>query len=122
MLRLRRALWHRLVLQRASGGRRAEAALILRDARPADILPAMTGRIAPPRRPHAYPDRDIDCQQAMEDELQAAFDRMQRAGWNFGEIERAAKMLLWAQRRALEENAMLEANLAILRAMERARR
>lgn len=82
----------------------------------------MTGRIAPPRRPHTYPDRDIDCQQAMEDEMRTMFDRMQQAGWNFGEIEIAAKTLLWAQRRALEENAMLEANLAILRAVERARR
>ncbi|WP_442580695.1 hypothetical protein ACSBOB_01455 [Mesorhizobium sp. ASY16-5R] len=54
--------------------------------------------------------------------MRTMFDRMQQAGWNFGEIEIAAKTLLWAQRRALEENAMLEANLAILRAVERARR
>ena len=82
----------------------------------------MTGRIAPPKRQHAYPDRDIDCQQAMEDEMRAVFGRMQQAGWNFGEIGRAAKTLLWAQRQALEVNAMLEAHLAILRAMERVRR
>jgi hypothetical protein len=82
----------------------------------------MTGRIAPPRRPHRYPDRDIDCQQAMEDEMQAVIERMQQAGWDFGEIERAAKMLLWAQRRALEETAKLETDLAIMRAMARAAR
>ncbi|WP_442579120.1 hypothetical protein ACSBOB_26935 [Mesorhizobium sp. ASY16-5R] len=54
--------------------------------------------------------------------MRAVFDRMQQAGWNFGETEHAAKTLLWAQRRALEENAMLEANLAIMRAMRRVRR
>ena len=78
--------------------------------------------MTPPKRQHAYPDRDIDCQQAMEDDFAAMFERMQQAGWNFGEIERAAKMLLWARRRALEETAKLEADLAIMRAMTRAAR
>lgn len=91
---------------------------MLRRPRAADILPAMT----PPRRPHAYPDRDIDCQQAMEDDLAAVFDRMQAAGWTFGEIERAATTLQWARRRAMEETARLEADLVILRAMDRVRR
>ncbi|MEQ1956034.1 hypothetical protein [Mesorhizobium sp. CN2-181] len=30
----------------------------------------MTGRVDPPKRMHDYPDRDIDCQQAVEREVQ----------------------------------------------------
>lgn len=78
-----------------------------------DILRSMTGRIAPPKRPDAYPDRDIDCQQAMEEDVAAVFERMQAAGWTVGEIERATRTLLWARRRAMEETAKLEADLAI---------
>ncbi|MFI0847166.1 hypothetical protein [Mesorhizobium sp. IMUNJ 23232] len=52
--------------------------------------------------------------------MKALIERVQRAGWNFDDIERATRTLLWAQRRALEENAKLEADLAIMRAMARA--
>ncbi|MEQ1956078.1 hypothetical protein [Mesorhizobium sp. CN2-181] len=76
----------------------------------------------PPKRPHSYPDRNIDCQEALEIELQAFFERAQYAGWNFHDIARATRTLLWAQRRAMEENAKLEADLAIMRAMARVAR
>ncbi|MFI0849148.1 hypothetical protein [Mesorhizobium sp. IMUNJ 23232] len=76
----------------------------------------------PPKRPNTYPDRHIDCQEALEIELQGFIERAQRAGWSLDDIERATRTLLWAQRRALEETAKLEADLAIMRAMARAAR
>lgn len=73
----------------------------------------------PPRHPKPYPDQHIDCQAALEDELQAFIERAQRAGWRFDDIERATRTLLWAQRRAMEETAKMETDLAIMRAMAR---
>lgn len=42
--------------------------------------------IAPPRYPHDYPDRVLDCQEALEDRIIAVFDVAQIAGWSINEI------------------------------------
>jgi hypothetical protein len=45
--------------------------------------------INPPKRPDEYPDREIDCQEAMEPSFQAVVDCMLLAGWTRGEIVRS---------------------------------
>ncbi|MEQ1954433.1 hypothetical protein [Mesorhizobium sp. CN2-181] len=63
--------------------------------------------VVPPKSYHAYPDRHIDCQEALEDEIKAPIARAQAAGWTLDDIARAVGDLLWAQ---------------MIRATERARR
>ncbi|PAQ09805.1 MULTISPECIES: hypothetical protein [Mesorhizobium] len=75
-----------------------------------------------PRRQDDYPDREIDCQEAMEPGFQAIVDCMLEAGWARGEIMRSLKRLVAADNVAQKENAKLEAELAIIRAMTRAGR
>ena len=75
-----------------------------------------------PKRPNPYPDRHIDCQEALETDLQSFIERAQQAGWSFDEIDRGMRTLLWAQRRAMEETAKMETDMAIMRAMARAGR
>lgn len=49
-------------------------------------------------------------------------EEMAAVGWNPEEIERAVFKLIWAHRKTRFENAKVEADLAIMRAIERARR
>jgi len=73
-----------------------------------------------PRRQDDYPDRQIDCQEAMEPGFQAIVDCMLEAGWNRSEIMRSLRRLIAADNMAQKENAKVEAELAIARAMIRA--
>lgn len=43
----------------------------------------------PPRRPDAYPDRGIDCQQAADEAFREVWENMARAGWGPEEIAAA---------------------------------
>ncbi|RWM25571.1 MAG: hypothetical protein E5X74_20525 [Mesorhizobium sp.] len=76
--------------------------------------------ISPPRRASAYPDREIDCQEAMEPGFQAIVDCMLEAGWTRGEVIRSLRRLIAADNVTQKENARVEAELAIARAMLRA--
>lgn len=78
--------------------------------------------IDPPKSQDGYPDRNLDCEEAMETMFQTIIEEMAAVGWNPEEIERAAFKLIWAHRKTRFENAKVEAELAIMRAMERARR
>ena len=78
--------------------------------------------INPPKRQDDYPDRHIHCQEAMEPGLQAIVDCMLEAGWHRGETFQALRQLVAAAKMAQQENARLEAELAILRAQARAGR
>ncbi|MER9970531.1 hypothetical protein [Mesorhizobium sp. M0060] len=78
--------------------------------------------ISPPRRHGEYADREIDCQEAMEPGFQAIVDCMIEAGWARGEIVRALRRLIAADNMTQKENAKVEAQLAIARAMMRAGR
>ncbi|UPT53419.1 hypothetical protein [Synechococcus phage Ssp-JY39] len=78
--------------------------------------------IDPPKSQDDYADRLLDCEAAMETMFQTMIEEMAAVGWNPDEIERAAFKLIWAHRRTRFENAKVEAELAIMRAMERARR
>jgi hypothetical protein len=76
--------------------------------------------IRQPRRQGEYPDREIDCQEAMEPGFQAIVDCMIEAGWTRGEIMRSLRRLVAADNMTQKENAKVEAQLAIARAMMRA--
>ncbi|MER8505078.1 MULTISPECIES: hypothetical protein [unclassified Mesorhizobium] len=75
--------------------------------------------ISPPRRNGEYADREIDCQEAMEPGFQAIVDCMLEAGWTRGEIMRSLRWLIAADNMTQKENAKVEAQLAIARAMMR---
>lgn len=78
--------------------------------------------ISAPRHDRDYPDREIDCQEAMEPGFQAIMDCMREAGWQRGEVMRSLRRLIAADNMAQRENAKVEAELAIARAMIRAGR
>lgn len=76
--------------------------------------------IEPPKNQSEYPDRHIDCQEAMEPGFQAIVECMVEAGWNRGEVMKALRRLIGADNMAQEETAKLETELALLRALQRA--
>ncbi|TIW52290.1 MAG: hypothetical protein E5V54_30785 [Mesorhizobium sp.] len=76
--------------------------------------------ISPPRRTTAYPDREVDCQEAIEPGFQAIVDCMLDAGWQRGEVMRALRRLIAADNMTQKENARVETELAMARAMMRA--
>lgn len=47
--------------------------------------------ISAPRHDRDYPDREIDCQEAMEPGFQAVVDCMREAGWQRGEVMRSLR-------------------------------
>lgn len=73
-----------------------------------------------PSRHHDYADREIDCQEAMERGFQAIVDCMVDAGWTRGEVMRSLRRLIAADNMTQKENAKVEMQLAIARAMMRA--
>ncbi|TPK81647.1 hypothetical protein [Mesorhizobium sp. B2-4-17] len=76
--------------------------------------------ISPPKRSEAYADRELDCQEVMEPGFQAIVDCMIEAGWTRGEVMRSLRRLIAADNMTQKENAKVEAELAIIRAMIRA--
>ncbi|TPN90127.1 hypothetical protein [Mesorhizobium sp. B1-1-5] len=76
--------------------------------------------INPPKHQEEYPDRSIDCQEAMEPGFQAIVDCMLEVGWTRGEIMQSLRRLIAADNMTQKENARTEAQLAIARAMIRA--
>lgn len=78
--------------------------------------------IRAPRHGRDYPDREIDCEEAMEPGFQAIVDCMREAGWQRGEVMRSLRRLIAADNMAQRESAKVEAELAIARAMIRAGR
>ena len=76
--------------------------------------------ISAPRYQQKYADREIDCQEAMEPGFQAIIDCMLEAGWTRGEVMRSLRRLIAADNMAQKENAKMETELAIARAMIRA--
>ncbi|PBC09223.1 hypothetical protein [Mesorhizobium sp. WSM3859] len=78
--------------------------------------------IRKPRRTGVYPDREVDCQEAMEPGFQAIIDCMIEAGWTREEAKRALRRLIAADNMAQKENAKVETEFAIARAKIRAGR
>ncbi|MDX8504735.1 hypothetical protein [Mesorhizobium captivum] len=76
--------------------------------------------ISPPRRTTAYPDCEVDCQEAMEPGFQAIVDCMLDVGWQRGEVMRALRRLIAADNMTQKENARVETELAMARAIMRA--
>jgi len=77
--------------------------------------------IDPPKRQEDYPDRLTDCEAALEPAFNDLMSLAFAHGWAPGEARRALRRLIASHMRGEEENAKLEADLAIMRAMERAR-
>lgn len=78
--------------------------------------------IDPPRRQETYPDRLIDCEEALEPVFIEMMELAFASGWGPDETRKALFRLLAAHRRAQTETATLEAELAVLRARQRAAR
>jgi hypothetical protein len=78
--------------------------------------------IDPPRHldDHDYADRALECREAMEPGFQAIIDCILEVGWTRGEALRGLKRLIAADNMTQKENAKMEADLAIARAMVRA--
>lgn len=72
-------------------------------------------RIAPPRTPDAYPDRDLDCQMAAEDAFQELVANIVAAGWGAEEVAHAIGELAKNHRLALDEVAATEAEIRAAR-------
>ncbi|RWN25257.1 hypothetical protein [Mesorhizobium sp.] len=64
-----------------------------------------------------YPDRDIDCQQAIEWAFQELMENVIATGWSAEEVAEAIEHLAMADKRAREENAALDASLLIARVL-----
>ncbi|MER9125437.1 hypothetical protein NKH81_20480 [Mesorhizobium sp. M0959] len=73
--------------------------------------------ITPPRRQGEYADREIDCQEAMEPGFQAIVDCMLEAGWTRAETMQSLRRLIAADNMTQKENAKVEAQLSIARAI-----
>ncbi|UUP19484.1 hypothetical protein [Nitratireductor thuwali] len=71
--------------------------------------------IVPPRRSDDYPDRDSDCQSALEAEFQSIMSRATAAGWAEGEVEFALLCLAISEIRRRQCNE--ETDEAIRRAL-----
>jgi hypothetical protein len=78
-------------------------------------------KIDPPKRQGNYPERLSDCEIALEPVFQDLVALAFAHGWGPAETRRALRRLIASHKRTDEENARFEAELAIMRAMERAR-
>jgi hypothetical protein len=78
--------------------------------------------IGPPRRQGEYPDREVDCQEAMEPGFQAIVDCIWRPAGRAGRSCARCARLIAADNMTQKGNAKVEAQLAIARAMMRAGR
>lgn len=72
--------------------------------------------VTAPKRPNGHPDRQLDCEEAMEAAFQEIAEKAIAAGWGQQEIALALVGLVQAHIHALRENEKTEA------AMSRARR
>lgn len=60
--------------------------------------------INPPRQDGDYPDRELDCQMHLEDDLLSLIEDAQQAGWGKTEILNALDQLIPNIRKAHEED------------------
>ncbi|MFD9902611.1 hypothetical protein [Mesorhizobium sp. NPDC059025] len=70
----------------------------------------------PPKRQDPYPDRQIDCQEALTPGFEILIEELTAVGWTRDEIRAAFVALLSAYDLAGEASADLETELAIMRA------
>jgi hypothetical protein len=75
-----------------------------------------------PRHEREYVDREVDCQEAMEPGFQAMVDCMLEARWNVRRGDAGAAAPDRRRQHEAERKRQVEADLAIARAMSRARR
>ena len=80
------------------------------------------GADRPAKRQEHYPDRDIDCQQAIEDALHQLIDQARAPGWSDYEILEAIDQLTLAYRMGREETIKVEAMLHVMNLFDRVKR
>lgn len=73
----------------------------------------------PPKRQDPYPDRQIDCQEALTPGFEILIEELMAVGWTREEVRAAFVALLSANDLTQEANAEIEAELAIMRARMR---
>lgn len=78
--------------------------------------------VGSPKRLDAYPDRLLECEEALEPLFQEMVAEMVAAGWTPAEIDDAIVTVHSAAQQARIENAKMETLLALIRASERARK
>lgn len=71
-----------------------------------------------PRQITPYPDRDLDCQMALEDSFQAIVTKAQRSGWTRTEAIEAMRELAFNHLAAEEENLKTEAAILLAQLQE----
>lgn len=76
--------------------------------------------INPPRNQGDYPDRNIDCEEALEPAFQLLMADALSYGWSPAETRRALRKLIAAHKVMDIENAKVEASLALIRAATKA--
>ena len=70
-----------------------------------------------PKHDGPYPDRDIDCQEAIERGFQDLMENVMAAGWTAFEIAEAIESLAMADRLAREDVAAVDAQIEIGRVL-----
>ncbi|CAM5578190.1 hypothetical protein MAUB1S_09732 [Mycolicibacterium aubagnense] len=73
--------------------------------------------IKPPKHDGPYPDRDIDCQQAIERAFQELMENIVAAGWGPQEISEAIGQLAICDDLSRKDVAGFDAHLAIMSVM-----
>lgn len=73
----------------------------------------------PPKRQDPYPDRQIDCQEALTTGFEILIEELMAVGWTREDIRAAFVALLTDQDLTQDANASLETELAIMRARMR---
>ena len=68
-------------------------------------------RIQPPRKPQSHPDRNLDCQEALERSFQDLLDLAVEAGWSRQEAMQALIELTNAHLAMDEANEITEAQI-----------
>lgn len=76
--------------------------------------------IFPPRKKDDYPDRNIDCEEALEPAFQLLMADALSYGWKPAETRRALRKLIAAHKITDIENAKVEVTLALIRAATKA--
>ncbi|MDO5897272.1 hypothetical protein [Agrobacterium sp. Azo12] len=69
-------------------------------------------RLTMPRYSTPYPDRDVDCQQALEDPFQTLLSLAEEAGWSKTESVEALRALIAAHQAMEQENMKADLEIA----------
>ena len=72
----------------------------------------MASKIKPPRNVTEWPDRALDCQEALHQAFLDVVERAVEIGWTAEESIKALEALAWYERKAMLANAETDAAIA----------